>query len=94
MKEYKIVNADTYKYINKIPDHSVDLILADPPYNLSPYSTGNMKFKWRKEINNDVAKWDTIAFKPEDWLNSFKRILSPKGNIFVFCSYNLVGQFK
>ena len=55
---------DSKELIRQIPDASVDLILTDPPYNLSPYSTGNMKFKWRAEINNDLAKWDQESFNP------------------------------
>lgn len=76
-----------------IPDHSVDLILTDPPYNLAQYSTGNMKFNWRSDINNDIAEWDKVSFEPKTLLNEFKRILSPKGNIFMFCSYNLIGEY-
>jgi len=90
---YKIVNADTHKYIKKIPSQSIDLILTDPPYNLSPYSTGNIKFTWRKDINNELAEWDKEEFSPADWLEEFKRILKPTGNIFAFCSYNLMGKW-
>lgn len=89
----KLACADSYNYIKKIPDNSIDLILTDPPYNLSSYSTGNMKFSWRKDINNDLADWDKKCFNPADWLIDFKRILKPTGNIFVFCSYNLIGKW-
>ena len=90
---YKIVNDDAKKYIKRMSASSVDLILTDPPYNLSPYSTGNMKFSWRKEINNDLAEWDKESFNPSEWVQEFKRILKPTGNIFAFCSYNLVGKW-
>jgi site-specific DNA-methyltransferase (adenine-specific)/modification methylase len=92
-KEYWIEKGDSKKLIKKIPDKSVDLILIDPPYNLAGYSTGNIEFSWRKTINNDLAKWDTKAFIVEDWVDEFQRILSDKGNIFAFCSYNLVGDW-
>lgn len=90
--DYKIYCDDSIKRIKKIPDNSVDLIFTDPPYNLSPYSTGNMKFSWRKEINNDLAEWDK-DFDPAKWLDEFKRILKPTGNIFAFTSYNLIGKW-
>lgn len=93
MEKYKLINGDTYKCIGGVPSDSVDLILTDPPYNLSPYSTGNMKFNWRKDINNDLAKWDEKQFNPCDWIEDFKRILKPTGNIFAFCSYNLMGKW-
>lgn len=86
-----IENGDSSQLIKNIPDHSVDLILTDPPYNLANYSTGNMKFTWRKDINNDLAKWDKETFVPSQWVVDFKRVLKPTGNIFAFCSYNLIG---
>jgi len=88
-----IRKGDSRDLIKAIPDCSIDLILTDPPYNLGNYSTGNIKLKWRKEINNDVAEWDMVDFKPHEWLNEFKRVLKPTGNIFVFTSYNLIGEW-
>jgi len=84
---------DSKKLIKEIPDVSIDLILTDPPYNLSGYSTGNMEFSWRKTINNDLAEWDEIEFRPGEWVSEFKRILKPTGNIFAFCTYNLMGKW-
>lgn len=92
-ENYKLYLGDSYKLIKETPSASIDLILTDPPYNLSPYSTGNIKLSWRKEINNDLAEWDKVEFKPSDWVEEFKRILKPTGNIFVFCSYNLIGKW-
>ena len=88
-----LMYGDCFKKMKEIPDHSVDLILTDPPYNLSQYSTGNIKFDWRSDINNDVAEWDKIPLEPKDLLKEFKRIISPNGNIFIFCSYNLIGEY-
>ncbi|MFO8052076.1 MAG: site-specific DNA-methyltransferase [Thermoplasmatota archaeon] len=94
MKErFHIYNRDLFDMVGEIEDGSIDLILTDPPYNLSSYSTGNMKFGWRKDINNDLAKWDRKEFRPGDVLDEFKRILKPTGNIFAFCSYNLMGEW-
>lgn len=90
---FKLLNGDCFEKLKDIPDNSIDLILTDPPYNLAQYSTGNMKFDWRAEVNNDVAKWDEKPLEPQSLLNEFKRILSPKGNIFIFCSYNLLGEY-
>lgn len=93
MDKYLLINGDCFEEMKKIPSHSVDLILCDPPYNLANYSTGNIKFDWRTDINNDVAEWDEMPLKPQDLVNEFKRILSPKGNIFIFTSYNLIGKY-
>ncbi len=93
MERYQLVRANSYEHIAQIPDASVDLILTDPPYNLSEYSTGNMQFSWRKTINNDLAEWDKVTFNPSEWADEFIRILKPTGNIFAFTSYNLLGKW-
>ncbi len=93
IKPYLLIQADCMDILEHIPDGSIDLILSDPPYNLAKYSTGNMKFDWRGEINNDVAGWDLKELSPMDFITHFKRILSPSGNIFIFTSYNLLGKW-
>jgi len=90
---YKLHFGASYKLVKQIPTASIDLIVTDPPYNLSAYSTGNIRLSWRKDINNDVADWDKVEFKPADWVEEFNRILKPTGNIFGFTSYNLVGKW-
>lgn len=84
---------DSRTLIQGLPDGSVDFILTDPPYNLSGYSTGNMRFEWRSEINNDLAPWDTVDFQPREWLAEFQRVLKPTGNLFAFTSYNMLGRW-
>lgn len=93
IKDYLLINDDCFKVLKELEDNSVDLILTDPPYNIAKYSTGNMKFDWRSDINNDIAQWDTVELKPSDLVNEFKRVLKPTGNIFIFCSYNIIGEY-
>lgn len=93
LDKYLLIHGDCMEKMKEIPDGSIDLILCDPPYNLAKYSTGNMKFEWRTEINNDVAKWDLKELAPIEFLEEFKRILSPNGNIFIFTSYNMIGKW-
>lgn len=91
--KYLLIHGDCMEKLKDIPDGSIELILCDPPYNLAKYSTGNMHFGWRTEINNDVAKWDLKELAPADFLKEFRRILSPTGNIFIFTSYNMIGKW-
>lgn len=93
INKYLLIHDDCFSALKNIPDHSVDLILTDPPYNIAKYSTGNMKFDWRSDINNDLAEWDLHELHPHSLLDDFKRVLSPKGNIFIFCSYNIIGEY-
>jgi site-specific DNA-methyltransferase (adenine-specific)/modification methylase len=91
-KNYDIQNGDAFKLLKEIPDNSVDLILTDPPYNLGEHSTGNLSFKNRTNINNDIGDWDK-GFDPTMLVDDFIRILKPTGNLFIFCSYNLIGKY-
>ena len=93
IERFLIINDDCFSALKKIPDNSVRLILTDPPYNIAKYSTGNIKFNWRSEINNDLAEWDLTELKPAMLVDEFKRILAPDGNIFIFCSYNTIGEY-
>lgn len=93
LNKYLLLKGDCMEKMKSIPDGSIELILCDPPYNLSKYSTGNMRFGWRNNINNDVADWDKVELNPADFVNEFKRVLSPTGNIFIFTSYNMIGKW-
>ena len=90
---YSLRQGDCYQLIKALPDKSVDLILTDPPYNLRPYSTGNLKCQWRSDFNNDIAHWDEQPLNIPALKKEFKRVLAPQGNIFIFTTYNLMGEF-
>ncbi len=87
-----IINDDCLNYLPKIDDKSIDLILTDPPYEISNYSTGDIHLPNRKKLNNDIADWDK-TFNPENYVHEFMRVLKDDGNMFIFTSYNLIGKW-
>ena len=84
---------DSHDLIKLIPDHSIDFILTDPPYNVGQYSTGNISMPWRSVVNNDIAEWDKETFNPSEWADELIRILKPTGNLFIFTTYNQIGKW-
>lgn len=84
---------DSRDILKRIPDNAIDLILTDPPYNLAKHSTGNIPLPGRSSINNDLAEWDLIDFIPEEWADELCRVLKPTGNLFIFTSYNQIGNW-
>lgn len=84
---------DNRDVIKTIPDNCIDLILTDPPYNIAKYSTGNIDLPNRTPLNNDIASWDEVEVNPDEYVESFKRILKPTGNIFIFTTYNSIGKW-
>ena len=93
MRYSEIKNTDCLDYMKKLNNKSVDLILTDPPYNIAKYSTGNINLPGRSALNNDLAQWDLLDINPHDFIEPFKRIIKPDGNIFIFTSYNLIGKW-
>jgi len=84
---------NAFELIKSIPNQSVDLILTDPPYNIGSYSSGNIKFKNRKDMNNDIAEWDHDIVDPLEMVDDMVRILKPTGNIIIFTGSNLFGRW-
>ena len=70
----KIFKQDCILGMKSIPDESCDLIIADPPYNLDK-DFGEYKESENKEIWLEWSK---------TWINECKRVLSPKGSIFIY----------
>lgn len=68
-----IHHGDAIEILKKYPDESVDLVFADPPYNLDKdYSAYDDE---RPERN--YIEWCN------DWLYEYSRILKPTGSLFV-----------
>ena len=63
---------DSLKFLKKIPNNSIDLIVTDPPYNIGK------KFGNKKEKDT----FDTKFHKK--WLKECDRIIKPNGQIYVF----------
>lgn len=90
---FRLINDNCFHFMKNIPDKCIDLILTDPPYNIAQYSTGNIVLSHRKPLNNNIADWDKIPIDPYKLVYDFKRILKPKGNIFIFTGYNMLGKW-
>ena len=100
MQLNKLYNADCIKILQdtkKIPKQSVQLIFADPPYNLSGNglkSTGSKTGGDFAMVNEDWDKMgeeDFINFTNE-WVKSCRDVLKSNGSIFIACSYHNMGE--
>lgn len=82
-----IYNADCRDILPLIPDKSVDLILTDPPYNIS--NGDDITRNWRpSNITKDFGEWDK-GFNPIPFLKEAVRICN--GDLVVFTSSYLFG---
>ena len=75
-----INEGDALELLSSLPDASANLVIADPPYSLEKdkeFGVGAF-FNSREEWLN----WC------KHWLREVKRILTPSGNIFVYCIHH------
>lgn len=79
-----IIHGDALKELESIPSESVDMIFADPPYNLS--GKGTLTVHAGKPVECNKGEWDQIDNFEEfcfKWLTECKRILKPKATIWI-----------
>jgi len=86
----QIIQGDCVEVLNSLPENSVDLIFADPPYNLQLQQD-----LWRPNMTKVDAvddDWDQFgSFQDYDnfsrrWLAACRRVLKPNGTIWVIGS--------
>ena len=83
MFEQRIILGDAIEKLAEIEAESVDLIVADPPYNLGK-DYGN---------NHDIRGFEQYLLFSRKWLKQAHRILKPKGTIYVFMGFRFISYF-
>lgn len=87
-----ILNGDCRNVLASLPEQSVDLIFADPPYNLQLHN--NLFRPDRSRVDAVQDGWDKFANFEEydrftsEWLSGCKRVLKETGTIWVIGSYH------
>ena len=88
----QILGGDCVEVMNSLPAGSVDLIFADPPYNLQ--LKGDLHRPDNSLVDAVDDHWDQFSsFEVYDrftrsWLAAAKRLLKPNGAIWVIGSYH------
>ncbi len=80
MTQIEIKAGDALTLFSQFPDHSVDLLIADPPYNLSK-NYGN---------NHDSESFEAYLDFSRKWLAEAHRVLKPDGTIYVFMGVQFI----
>lgn len=97
MEINQIINGNSVDEMNRLPENSVDLIFADPPYWMR--TEGKLMRVEGKEFNGCDDEWDQFDTIEQynnftrEWLTACYRILKPNGSIWVIggmqCIYTI-----
>jgi len=80
MNNIEVVCGDVIEELSKLDAASVDLIIADPPYNLGK-DYGN---------NHDLKGFEEYIEFTRLWLSEVKRVLKSDGTIYVFMGVRFI----
>lgn len=87
-----ILKGDCVAALERLPEKSVDVIFADPPYNLQ--LEGDLHRPDQSKVDAVDDEWDRFdSFAAYDaftraWLLAARRVLKPNGTIWVIGSYH------
>ncbi len=87
-----IIKGDCVAALSKLPENSVDVVFADPPYNLQ--LGGDLSRPDQSKVDACDDHWDQFdTFEAYDaftraWLLAVRRVLKPNGTIWVIGSYH------
>jgi len=88
----RILIGDCVDEMNALPEGSVDMVFADPPYNLQLegdlHRPNNSKVDG---VDHDWDQFDSFAAYDRftrDWLAAARRLLKPDGTLWVIGSYH------
>ncbi len=88
----KIIVGDCIEELSRLPEASVDLVFADPPYNLQ--LAGDLFRPDNSRVDAVDDDWDKFgsfgAYDSftRDWLAACRRVLKPNGSLWVIGSYH------
>lgn len=88
----EILVGDCIEHMESLPAESIDMIFADPPYNLQ--LAGDLHRPNNTRVDGVEEEWDKFSdFAHYDdftrrWLAAAQRILKPTGSIWVIGSYH------
>jgi modification methylase len=87
-----VLEGDCLDQLARLPSASLDLVFADPPYNLQ--LGGDLQRPDTSRVDGVDAEWDKFAdFAAydrftRDWLTACRRVLKPDGALWAIGSYH------
>lgn len=92
---FKLYQANCLDLLAKLPENSVDMIFADPPYLLS---NGGFSVHAGQRVSVNKGEWDKSNGLKKDfefhleWIEAAKRVLKTHGTIWISGTYHSIYQ--
>jgi site-specific DNA-methyltransferase (adenine-specific) len=92
---FVLYNTDSVGFLSSLPENSIDMIFADPPYNLS---NGGFSVHAGRMVSVNKGDWDKSKGFEDDydfhyrWLEACRRVLKPHGTLWVSGTYHSIYQ--
>lgn len=100
LETQRVYHGNFIEMASQLPDQSVDLIIADPPYNASKGNDLAMQYgtlpgfggNWSKiaQVWDDMSLHDYLLFTLS-WLTEARRVLKQTGSMWVHGTYHSAG---
>lgn len=94
-KDFVLYHNDLFDVLAQLKDGSVDMVFADPPYNLS---NDGFSIRAGKMVSVNKGDWDKSKGFEKDyefqraWLEACRRVLKPGGTLWVSGTYHSIYQ--
>lgn len=93
--DFILYNSDCLNILKQLPENSVDMVFADPPYLLS---NGGFSVHAGRRVSVNKGEWDKSNGLKKDfefhleWIQAVKRILKPSGTLWISGTYHSIYQ--
>jgi site-specific DNA-methyltransferase (adenine-specific) len=91
--DFTLFHSDCLALLESMPEDSVDMVFADPPYNLS---NGGITCHAGKMVSVNKGDWDKSQGVEKDfefhmaWIGACKRVLKKNGTIWISGTYHSI----
>ena len=93
--DFVLYNSDCLNILKQLPENSVDMVFADPPYLLS---NGGFSVHAGRRVSVNKGEWDKSNGLKKDfefhleWIQAVKRVLKPSGTLWISGTYHSIYQ--
>lgn len=93
--QFRLYHANCLDILAELPENSIDMVFADPPYLLS---NGGFTVQSGQRVSVNKGEWDKSNGLKKDfefhleWIQAVKRILKPHGTIWISGTYHSIYQ--